>query len=625
MSLITIICAILGLSFLVFIHELGHYIVALRTGMTVEVFSIGFGPAILKWDRKGIRWQVSAIPFGGYVKIKGMEKEKGKEPYEIKGGFFAKKPLDRIKVALAGPIVNIAFAFLVFCLIFAMGGRVKPFSETTKIVGWVNPESPLSKAGLEAGDEIEMVGDKAYHSYRDLIVGALLNGETLDVSGEDINYYEGKSSPFAYSVPKEGDEEAAFTMLSPASYLIASGQTEKLESSPALQAGLKQGDRIVWAEGELIFSVRQLSELINSPVAMLTIQRGDQTFLLRVPRVLVRDIRMSDWELGDIDDWQHEVGLQGDPKLRTFIPYQLDRTGTVQAFYAYLDDEFSEHVPRAEGSFPFEADIELYDRVIAVDGFPVSNVYEIFDRLQTRHINVIVESLGDVKPLPYKEADRDFVERIDGADVFAMAESIGLNDPYSVGNLTRLAPIEPVRFGDFPEQAKFLDDQIIEINKINDATKRKAALREVDLWKNRLVLGAKFSDRKVAYNPGPFTLFVSVFKETYSTLLALFTGLLSPKYVSGPVGIVQVMQTSLSVSLKEALFWLGAISLNLGLLNLLPIPVLDGGHICFSLLEMVRKKPLKAKTMEKLIIPFVVLLLVFFVFVTFNDIVRLIP
>jgi regulator of sigma E protease len=93
--------------------------------------------------------------------------------------------------------------------------------------------------------------------------------------------------------------------------------------------------------------------------------------------------------------------------------------------------------------------------------------------------------------------------------------------------------------------------------------------------------------------------------------------------MSGPVGIIQVVHQSWMVGVKEALFWMAVISLNLGIVNLLPVPVLDGGHIMFSLLEAVRKRPLRAKTMERLIIPFIGLLIVFFLYITYQDIARL--
>src|ERR1700730_4235279 len=96
-NLLHIFFAILGLSFLIFIHELGHYWMARRLGMRVEVFSIGFGTPIYSWERDGVRWQIGWLLFGGYVKIAGMETGEQQDPYAIKDGFFGKKPLDRIK------------------------------------------------------------------------------------------------------------------------------------------------------------------------------------------------------------------------------------------------------------------------------------------------------------------------------------------------------------------------------------------------------------------------------------------------------------------------------------------------------------------------------------------------
>lgn len=92
MSMIYILLAILGLGFLVFIHELGHYWVARRKGMRVEAFAIGFGKPIFTWVRDGVQWHICMLPFGGYVKIAGMQKEGSREPSEIADGFYGKKP-----------------------------------------------------------------------------------------------------------------------------------------------------------------------------------------------------------------------------------------------------------------------------------------------------------------------------------------------------------------------------------------------------------------------------------------------------------------------------------------------------------------------------------------------------
>src|SRR5579883_729580 len=128
MEMLYIFLALLGLGFLIFIHELGHYFVAKKVGMKVEAFSIGFGKPLYVWERNGVKWQFCVLPFGGYVRIAGMEKKGALEPHQIPEGFYGKKPKERIKVALAGPLVNLVFALFMFTLIWAFGGRTKPFS-----------------------------------------------------------------------------------------------------------------------------------------------------------------------------------------------------------------------------------------------------------------------------------------------------------------------------------------------------------------------------------------------------------------------------------------------------------------------------------------------------------------
>src|SRR5262245_21668549 len=144
MTLVYFLLAAIALGFLVFIHELGHYFAAKMTGMTVEVFSIGFGKPFLKWRWHNVDWQLCWVHFGGYIKIAGMELGKKdrynyEEPYDIPNGFFSKSPWKRIVVALAGPFANLLLALLLFTAIWAMGGREKPFSDFTHVVGWVDP------------------------------------------------------------------------------------------------------------------------------------------------------------------------------------------------------------------------------------------------------------------------------------------------------------------------------------------------------------------------------------------------------------------------------------------------------------------------------------------------------
>ena len=98
--------------------------VARRQGMRVEAFAIGFGKPIFTWERDGVKWHICMLPFGGYVKIAGMQKEGNREPSEIPDGFYGKRPGQRIKVALAGPLVTSFFLFS-SSLPFGFQGAVK--------------------------------------------------------------------------------------------------------------------------------------------------------------------------------------------------------------------------------------------------------------------------------------------------------------------------------------------------------------------------------------------------------------------------------------------------------------------------------------------------------------------
>jgi regulator of sigma E protease len=152
----------------------------------------------------------------------------------------------------------------------------------------------------------------------------------------------------------------------------------------------------------------------------------------------------------------------------------------------------------------------------------------------------------------------------------------------------------------------------------------QSRLSALNAFHHELILGIPApQDRKVIYNPKPTEQFYLVSEEIGRLLEGLLSRTVSIKSVAGPVGIVHMVQSSSMVSIKEALFWIGAISLNLGMLNLLPIPLLDGGTILFSFFEMVTGRRIHPKTMEKVIVLFAILLVSFFLFVTYNDVVNI--
>ncbi len=638
-SFLYIVLAAFGLGFLIFIHEYGHYWMARRQGMTVEAFSIGFGKAIRTWERNGVKWQLCWLPFGGYVRIAGMERKGVLEPYQIADGFFGKKPLARIKVALMGPFVNVAFAFVAFCFLWVMGGRDKPFSNYTHLIGSVDPSSGIYAMGVRPGDKIQQMNQKPFRNFQDLLYSAVLEDAPPKISGMEINYLNQTSAPFEYRFefpPKAPLQERLQTLLftlRPATYLIYNQRLSLSldRNSPMKDSGIEDGDRILWVDGQLMFSKEQLVETINQPKALLTVQRADQIFLSRAPRLKISDLRLSPEQRSEIEDWQHEAKIQGKLGQLFFIPYNLGHDARVLNTLSYLNEQTLEQRPEASNRFSLEVPLLPGDRIIAVDGTPVHSAYEMMHLLQNRQIQIIVKKSNPPQAISWKNADQAFLADIDWGNLNRMIQSIGTKDLLGkMGNLQLLHPVVPQPWSQLaiPESKRqeleeLYKEQLKQIEQIKDSKQRAAAMQMFQSEQNKLKLGIVMADGQVRYNPSPFLLFADVFEETAKTIVALFTGTITPKYMTGPVGIVQVMQQSWDLGFKEALFWLGMISMNLGILNLLPIPVLDGGHICFSLWEWITGKPIKAKTMERLIIPFVILLIALFVYLTYNDLMRL--
>lgn len=622
MSILYIILALFGIGFLVFIHELGHYFMARRVGITVLAFSIGFWKPLLEWERKGVKWRICMLPFGGYVQMEGMDKKGAIEPYQIPGGFFAAKPWDRIKVALAGPLANILFAFIAFVILWGVGGREKPFAMFTHHIGWVERDSGLYEADVRAGDEITKLNGRPYKGFTDFLYAIALDKSALTIDGQEVDYWNGSRLPFSYAFPKDKN----VNVLAPAQYLIVASE-EQPADSPMANSGVAPGDRIVWVDGELVFSLPQLVQVINTPRVLLTVERGGETFLTRVPRLMISDLRLTTAEKEELDDWRYEAKLSPKVDQLAFIPYNLTSTGLVDGPLGFIDEKSNPQAAfdGAKRSY-IEIPLQRGDKIVAIQGQKISSSYQLLKELQTKKCMIVVQKMAAEKAPFYSDADGNFEASFEIEQLDKIARSLGTDSPVAqVGDLHLLKPVTPtpLRQPAVPMKAskgkkgESVDEETFKEGQLNQITSILPTL-------HRLALNIRVSDKMVVYNPNPFELFGSVFKETYRTLYALVTGFLSPKNISGPVGIIQVMHQSWMMGAKEALFWLGMISMNLAVLNLLPVPVLDGGHIALSAVEMVTKKPLKAKTMERLILPFVILLIGFFVYLTYNDLARLI-
>ena len=164
--LIAFVCAI---GPLVFIHELGHYIVGRAFGVGAEVFSIGFGREVAGWtDKSGTRWKVGWLPLGGYVRFIGDEQHAGEseaKPAEDNPRSFAGKPvLQRFLIVLAGPMANFLLAILIFAGFFAAWGVPR----TPNVVMAVEAGAPAAEAGIRSGDRIIAVAGQSTDTFEDV-------------------------------------------------------------------------------------------------------------------------------------------------------------------------------------------------------------------------------------------------------------------------------------------------------------------------------------------------------------------------------------------------------------------------------------------------------------------------
>lgn len=171
------------ISFIVFIHEFGHYWVAKKCGVKIDAFSIGFGPEIFGWnDKSGTRWKISAVPLGGYVKMHGDEnaasvpdqaKLNAMSVEEKSGSLHAQNVWKRMAIVGAGPAANFILAIVILTGFFMAYGRM----QTSAIVGNVMEDSPAQEAGLIAGDSILSIRGEKISRFEDIVSIVSLNAD----------------------------------------------------------------------------------------------------------------------------------------------------------------------------------------------------------------------------------------------------------------------------------------------------------------------------------------------------------------------------------------------------------------------------------------------------------------
>ncbi|MCC6982245.1 MAG: RIP metalloprotease RseP [Bauldia sp.] len=268
---------LLVLSVLVFVHEFGHFIVARWCGVTVKVFSVGFGPELFGFtDRRGTRWKLAAIPLGGYVRFLGDEDESivgdgggALTPAEREGAFASKNVYQRAAIVAAGPAANFLLAIVIYAGFVAAFGQY----HISPMVSSVEPGSPAAEAGLTTGDVVTAVNGRPieYFSQLQRIVtssSGIPLDLTVDRGGEIIQLV---ATPRPVAV-----EDLGMVMQVPRLGVRAEGPTvhEEFTIPEALGFGVTQSWEIVyqtcrWIGG--LFAGRESLSQVSGPIGIAQI------------------------------------------------------------------------------------------------------------------------------------------------------------------------------------------------------------------------------------------------------------------------------------------------------------------------------------------------------------------
>jgi regulator of sigma E protease len=296
----TAIAFIILIGVIVFIHEFGHFAAAKLSGVKVDIFSLGFGPKLI-----GARWgeteyMVSAIPFGGYVKMVGEVPEEGEEDAETEvdeRSFLGKSKRVRALIVAAGPAMNFLLAIVIFGALIYQGGLAVP---STTEIGVVKAGTPAWAAGVRAGDIVTRVGGDSVGNWQDLEHAFKDNlGSRTEVAVER----GGRSKMFTVDLThvRKVDGIGVDLYIPPVADSVVAG-------SPAYKAGIRRGDRIVEIDGRPIFTWQDIAQIAEpAPGKALEIKwvRGGKA---HDSTIIPEDV-MGVGKLGIVDDFEDQYVL----------------------------------------------------------------------------------------------------------------------------------------------------------------------------------------------------------------------------------------------------------------------------------------------------------------------------
>ncbi|MBI5643791.1 MAG: RIP metalloprotease RseP [Deltaproteobacteria bacterium] len=274
----TFISFIIVLGILIFIHELGHFMVAKFSGVGVEKFSLGFGPKLIGIKRGETEYRISLLPLGGYVKMVGEAPGEEVSDIDRKKSFTHKPVRYRAAIVAAGPVMNLLLAAILLPVIFMIGVQVPSYLGNKAEVGFVVPDEPASRAGIQSGDVIVGADNKPVKNWQELLE------EMAERPKEPLKLKLARNDAVIETtiVPEPTAETGAgyggmYPPMKPVIGDVSSGY-------PAKDAGIQPGDVILAVNDKMITHWAELEDIIHKSGEKKTILIGreNQTLTFEV-------------------------------------------------------------------------------------------------------------------------------------------------------------------------------------------------------------------------------------------------------------------------------------------------------------------------------------------------------
>jgi regulator of sigma E protease len=696
---VSFIALLLGFGVLIFVHELGHFLVAKWVGIRCQQFAIGFGPAALAW-RKGIglrsqsteaayqqkvsealkaegkdpeeasekecfaaadnsglgetEYRLNYIPLGGYVKMLGQEDLDPAAQSSDPRAYNQKAIWKRFCVLSAGVVMNVIFGLLFFIIAFMMGVNFP-----TTQVGLVQPNSPAANAYAQ--------GHTGEPTYRGLQVGDRIT----HIDGEKVTDFMGMKLDIALAPEnasvllgvQRGDQRLQYQM---EPRVPDRGDMPTIGIGP--MASLDVGQ--ITAQGE---SLRQaLGLTAKGAIRSLTLtQINGQTvtdysdYHRRLIGAQGQPVQATfegviETAAGAQEQKRVQVELAARPLL-TRDGYGQQQDGPPANLVGFVPPVQVSALPLNENNEPrpqpaYEAGVRVGDLIASIGGVTWPTTEQLLELVknagnQALPLTVMrdgrLKSLGRVKP-----EDGEIGIRMSGAPNVPIIGQTLAGSPASRLALpggTRVVELAGKPIGNWADMQRVLGQLDAEspprtvdiryrlnlaqgVEETGQLSLSGEQLQHLQAagWATAPAVNFKTLQEPVAAGNPVEAAVMGVQKtndfivNTYLTLVRLIQGSISAEAVSGPVGIVHVGTKAASRGFSWLLFFLGLISVNLAVINFLPIPVLDGGHVVFLLIEKIKGAPPSAGLQNAAMFAGLALLGCVMLLVTYNDIARII-